>query len=89
MTQDCNFNMPKLGVGPILPFPKNPSVRIDLACDCNGEECDRVWLDGEDEPVELPAHFHLIESEPGAETVCHAIGGELPPPSAFEPSHYY
>ncbi len=86
--QDYNICiMPKLGV-PLLPFSKNPLVRIELACDCNGEECDRVWLDGE-EPIDLPAHFHLIEFDPGAVTACYAIGGDLPPANPFEPSHYY
>jgi len=79
--------MAKLGVGPILPFPKNPSIRIEPALDCNGEECDRVWLDSEDQPMDLPAHHYLIEFEQGAVTACYAIGGDLPPANPFEPSH--
>jgi hypothetical protein len=63
---------------PILPSPKNPRIRLEPACDCDGTECDRVWSDEEGNSVDLPAHYHLIESEDGASTICHAIGGGLP-----------
>jgi hypothetical protein len=83
--------MAKLGVGPILPFPKNPSIRIEIVYGgCYGEECIRAHSGIPTEKlVELAPHFHLLEAESGTSGACYAVGGDLPPEDPFEFSHYY
>jgi len=79
--------MLKLDVASILPYPTDARIWIEPALDCNGEECDRTWFDSDGQPLDLAPHFHLMESEPGAATVCYAIDGKLPPADAYETSH--
>lgn len=81
----------KLGVDPIPPFPKSPSVRIEVVRGgCYGEECNRAHSGiPTEELVELSPHFHLIETEPGTSGACYAVGGDLPSEDPYEFSHYY
>ena len=83
--------MAKLSVGPILPFPTNPSLRIELVyTGCYGEECNRApSCIATEELAELAPHFHLIETEVGTSGACYAIDGGLPAEDRFEPSHCY
>jgi hypothetical protein len=81
--------MAKLSVGPILPSPTNPSLRIVIVYSgCYGEECNRApSFIATEELAELAPHFHLIETEAGTSGACYAIDGTLPPESAFELYH--
>ena len=71
--------MAKLRVNPNHLRPiTNPTIRIEDAIGCYGEECRREFRDGE-ELMELHPHFHWIESELGGAQRCYAIGDNLPP----------
>ena len=58
--------------------PKDPFTRIEPVVDCDGSECGCAIYDHDGNLIELPPHFHLVESEPGAWTRKYAMGGELP-----------
>jgi hypothetical protein len=58
--------------------PANPSTRIEPAIGCDGSECGCAVLDHDGTPLDLPPHFHLVESQLGAWTRNYAIDGELP-----------
>jgi hypothetical protein len=58
--------------------PNNPVIRIEQAIDCDGSECRRTAYDDDGNLVDLPPHFHWIESEVGAGARIYAPGGELP-----------
>lgn len=66
--------------------PKNPVLKIEIAIDCDGAECDASFHDEDGSLIDLPPHFHLVESESGAWTRKYAVGGPLPN-LHFESSH--
>jgi len=78
-------------VGPIVPFPTNPSIRLEeVIGGCYGEECNRALsCIPTEELAELAPHFHLVETESGTSGACYAVGGGLPPENPFELSHHY
>jgi len=79
--------MVKMTIPPFKALPRNPCIWIEKAIGCYGEECNRVWLDEHGELVELVPHYHLKEGEPGAATICYAIGDNLPPQDPYAPAH--
>ncbi len=66
--------------------PTNPVLRIESAVDCDGSECGSGWADADGVLVDLPPHYHLVESEDGAWTRKYAVGGSLPE-DIYESSH--
>jgi hypothetical protein len=58
--------------------PKNPVLHIEKAIDCDGSECGRSFHDREGHLIDLPIHYHLVESELGAWTRSYGVGGDLP-----------
>jgi hypothetical protein len=66
--------------------PTNPNLRIESAIDCDGSECGRAVPNEDGSLIDLPPHYHLVESEPGAWTRSYAFGGDLPE-DQYEPSH--
>jgi hypothetical protein len=47
--------------------PTEPSTRIEQAIDCDGSECGCFFCEADGTPVsDLPPHYHLVESQPGA-----------------------
>jgi hypothetical protein len=54
--------------------PMNPSLRIEVAIDCDGSECGSAIHDESGQLEDLSPHFHLIESEIGAWTRKYAVG---------------
>jgi len=82
--------MAKLRVGPILPFPTNPLIRIEVVWGgCYGEECNRAHSSVPTEELVEQPHFHLVETESGTSGACYAVGGNLPPEDPYEFSHDY
>lgn len=66
--------------------PTNPVLRIEASIDCDGSECGVGVFDENGSLLELPPHFHLIESGDGAWTRLYPVGGALPE-SLYESSH--
>jgi hypothetical protein len=58
--------------------PTEPVTRIEWAVGCDGSECGCSVFDAEGNLLDIPPHFHLVESQEGAWTRSFAIGGELP-----------
>jgi hypothetical protein len=58
--------------------PTEPSTRIESAVDCDGTVCGCAVLDSDGNTLDIPPHFHLVESQDGAGTRRYGIGGELP-----------
>jgi len=67
--------------------PTDPVLRIESAMDCDGSECGSAVFEPDGTPVDLPPHFHVVESQNGAWTRSYAIGGALPD-NQFEGSHW-
>ncbi len=68
--------------------PTDPVIRIEAAIDCDGSDCNRMFVDGEGNTLELPPHFHWIESQAGAGERTYADGGALPDDN-YEPAHLW
>ena len=66
--------------------PIDPVVRLEPAIDCDGSECGIAVFDADGTLIDLPPHFHLVESQNGAWTRPYAVGGSLSE-SQFESSH--
>jgi hypothetical protein len=67
--------------------PTDPLLHVEPAIDCDGSECGiAIYDEQSDSLIDLPPHFHLVESQPGAWTRRYPMGGDLPQ-SQFEPSH--
>lgn len=66
--------------------PRNPVIRIEPAIDCDGSKCRRTAYDDVGSLIDLPPHFHWIESQMGAGTRIYAHGGPLPE-DVYEPWH--
>jgi hypothetical protein len=76
-----------MGINPKnLRSPKDPFTRIEPAYDCDGSECNRGIHDDDGTLIDLPPHFHMIETDPDGGYRCYAIDGNLPE-EVFEPSH--
>ena len=58
--------------------PADPVLRIEPEIDCDGSECGCALTDEHGNLIDLPPHFHLVESEPGAWTRRYPVGGDLP-----------
>jgi len=58
--------------------PTNPSTRIEPAIGCDGSACGCAVLDADGDTLEIPPHFHLVESQDRAGAQRYGIGGELP-----------
>jgi hypothetical protein len=58
--------------------PTEPLIRLEPAMDCDGSECGIAINDEAGNLIDLPPHYHIVESQPGAWTRNYAIGGELP-----------
>lgn len=67
--------------------PSDPTLRIESAIDCDGSECGRAVHNDDGSLVDLPPHYHLVESQVGAWTRNYAFGGQLPD-DIYESSHY-
>jgi hypothetical protein len=67
--------------------PTNPTLRIEPAIDCDGSECGIAFPDEDGSLPDLPPHYHMVESQPGAWTRLYPLGGHLPE-SHYESSHY-
>ena len=66
--------------------PSDPKLRIEPAIDCDGS-CGRALHNEDGSLVDLPPHYHLVESQVGAWTRSYAFGGPLPE-DYYESSHY-
>jgi hypothetical protein len=67
--------------------PRNPNLRIESTIDCDGTECGRASYEDDGSFVELPPHWHLIESEDGAGLHIYGFGGDLPNESYDRSNH--
>jgi hypothetical protein len=66
--------------------PTEPFVGLEPAIDCDGSECGIGIHDEDGTLIDLPPHFHTVESQPGAWTRRYPIGGKLPA-DFYQPSH--
>ena len=79
----------RMGINPRdLCSPRNPFTRIEPAFDCDGSECNRSFHDDDGNAIDLPPHFHIIETDPDGGHCCYAVSGDLPE-EVFELSHSY
>jgi hypothetical protein len=57
--------------------PSDPALRIEQAIDCDGSECGCALFEEDGYPIDLPPHYHLVESENGAWIRRYPFGGSL------------
>lgn len=58
--------------------PTDPSTRIEPAIDCDGSICGCALHEADGTLIDLPPHYHLVESQQGAWERRYPIDGQLP-----------